>query len=79
MTTGYIYQTEEQAQIAINELNIYYGIPTNPGNVTTSVTSYNYSPGNNFFYIIYDPILEPVLGAPETFEIIIISGSTENI
>jgi hypothetical protein len=79
MTTGYIYQTEQEAQNAVELCNQYYGIPHSPDDITTSYTSYLYSSGNNFYYIIYDPTLEIVLGSPETFEIIYnITGSTEN-
>lgn len=79
MTIGYIYQTQQQAEQAINDCNVYYGIPASADDVTLNVCSYLYSEGNNFYYIIYDPILEVVLGEPENFEIIYVSGTTENV
>jgi hypothetical protein len=80
-TIGYIYQTEEQAQNAVELCNQYYGIPHSPEDTTTQYTDYLYSVGNNFYYIIFDPTLEIVLGEPEIFEIIYppITGSTENV
>jgi hypothetical protein len=79
-TIGYIYQTEQEAQNAIELCNQFYGIPHSPDDTTTEYTDYLYSEGNNFYYIIFDSTLEIVLGEPEVFEIIYpISGSTFNV
>lgn len=74
MTTGYTFQTEFEAQEAINDCNIYYNIPAGPDDVTQNVADYMYSEYDEFYYIIYDPLLEVVLGEPEVFEITIESG-----
>lgn len=78
MTTGYTFQTEFEAQEAINDCNIYYHIPAAPDDYTKNVAGYMYSEYDEFYYIIYDPLLEVVLGEPEVFEVTIVSGSTLN-
>lgn len=69
IVTGYTYQTEQDAMIDIQKCNVYYGIPVSPNDVTQTVCDYNYYPTDNFYYIIYDPILKVVLGEPSTFVI----------
>lgn len=69
---GYKYTTEEQAQQGIKSCSDYYGIPTGQfGEVTQRWCDYNFAELNNpqFWYIVYDESLLPILGEPTEFEV----------
>jgi len=66
---GYKYNTEQEAITAQKSCNAYYGIPKSETDVTQNWCDYSYS--ENFCYIIYDESLQPILGEPIEFEIII--------
>jgi len=72
MTKGYLYTTETEAQEAVNACNLYYGIPVAPDDVTQNWVMYQFAEFNEpqFWYIIYDESLLPVLGEPSEFEVI---------
>jgi hypothetical protein len=69
---GYKYTTENQAIEAKLQCNEYYGIPLNPGDVTQNWVDYQFAELNDpqFWYIIYDETLLPVLGTPIEFTVI---------
>lgn len=65
--TGYKYLTEQKAIDARKQCADYYGLPVAPDNVTQYWVDYYYS--GEFWYIIYDDSIEPILGEPTVFEI----------
>jgi hypothetical protein len=69
---GYKYTTENQAIAAKLQCNEYYGIPVNPDDVTQYWVDYQFAELNTpqFYYIIYDETLLPVLGTPIEFTVI---------
>jgi hypothetical protein len=69
---GYQYNTEENAIIAQKACNMYYGIPVSPTDITQNWVDYHLAELNTpqFWYIIYDESLLPILGQPQQFEII---------
>ena len=70
---GYKYTSEAQAQQAVTSCSDYYGIPTGQvEEVTQRWCDYNFAELNNpqFWYIIYDASLLPILGEPSEFEVI---------
>jgi hypothetical protein len=69
---SYKYTTENQAIAAKLQCNEYYGIPVNPNDVTQNWVDYQFAGLNTpqFWYIIYDETLLPVLGTPINFEVI---------
>jgi hypothetical protein len=69
---GYKYTTENQAIAAKLQCNEYYGIPLNPGDVTQNWVDYQFAELNDpqFWYIIYDETLLPVLGITIEFTVI---------
>lgn len=71
--SGYKYFTEQEAINARENCNIYYGIPVSINDVTQNWVEYQFAAFNNpqFWYIISDPTLIPVLGDPIDFEVII--------
>ena len=60
---GYQYITEQAAINAVKACNDYYGIPKSPEDVTQNWCSYSYDQ-DNFWYIVYDESLKPILGEP---------------
>lgn len=68
---GYKYTTEQEAINSREEIDIYYGIPLTPYDVTQNWTEYQIANLDNpiFYYIIYDESLEVVLGVPEEFTV----------
>jgi hypothetical protein len=62
MELGYTFNTEQEAQDAVNTLNIYYGIPVSPDAVTQTWCDY-YEKEDKWF-INYDESMIPVLGQP---------------
>ena len=69
---GYKYTTENQAIEAKLQCNEYYHIPLNPNDVTKNWVDYQIAELNTpqFWYIVYDETLLPVLGAPIDFTVI---------
>jgi hypothetical protein len=69
---GYKYTTENQAIAAKLKCNEYYGIPLNPNDVTQNWVDYQFAELNDpqFWYIVYDETLLPVLGTPIEFTVI---------
>jgi hypothetical protein len=65
---GYTYTDENDAVNAVEMVNAYYNIPANPGDITQTWVTYNYDP-KNFYYILFDESLIPILGEPVEFEI----------
>lgn len=69
---GYKYTTELEAIAARQQCDAYYGIPVSPTDVTQHWVGYNFAELNEpqFWYIIFDESLLPVLGEPTEFEVI---------
>ena len=69
---GYKYTTEQAAINAVKACNTYYGIPTGQvGEVTQRWCDYQFAELNDpqFWYIVYDESLLPVLGEPIEFDV----------
>jgi hypothetical protein len=66
---GYQYFIEQEAIDARKQCADYYGLPKSPEDETIYWVDYNYSE-LNFWYIIFDESIEPILGKPTEFEII---------
>ena len=71
-TNGYQYPTEQEAINARELCDDYYGIPVSPDDVTQNWVDYQFAELNEpqFWYIFYDETLLPVLGIPETFDVV---------
>jgi hypothetical protein len=69
---GYQYITQQEAQNAQALCNSYYGIPVSPEDVTQNWVDYNFADLNDpqFYYIVFDESLLPVLGKPTEFEVV---------
>ena len=69
--TGYKYTNEQDAIDAREQVDIYYGIPVSPDDVTQNWVDYNTATLDNpiFWYITFDESLEVVLGKPTQFEV----------
>lgn len=69
--TGYKYTNEQDAIDAREQVDIYYGIPVSPDDVTQNWVDYNTATLDNpiFYYIIFDESIEIILGQPTTFEV----------
>jgi hypothetical protein len=69
---GYKYTTEAEAITARELCDTYYGIPVAPDDVTQNWVDYQFAELNTpqFWYIVYDDSLLPVLGEPTTFEVV---------
>jgi hypothetical protein len=65
---GYKYQTEQEAIDARKKCADYYGLPKAPEDVTQYWV--DYQTADDFFYIIFDESILPILGEPTEFEII---------
>lgn len=65
---GYIYTTEAEAITACKQAADYKGLPKS-GCLTKYWVDYNYSPVDNFYYIILVDGLEAVLGSPIEFTV----------
>jgi len=70
--SGYKYFTEKEAIDARQSCNVAYGIPISNNDETQNWTNYQFANLNNpqFWYIISDPTLTPILGDPINFEVI---------
>lgn len=69
---GYQYNTEQEAIDARQACNNYYGIPVHPDDVTQNWVEYQFAELNDpqFWYIVFDESLTPVLGEPTEFEVV---------
>jgi hypothetical protein len=69
---GYQYNTEQEAINARESVDSYYGIPVTPDDVTQNWCDYNFAELNNpqFWYIVFDESLTPILGTPTEFEVV---------
>jgi hypothetical protein len=70
---GYKYNNLEDTMTAINNCNLYYGIPHNQSSITQNWVWYETTLLDNpvFYYINYLDSLQPVLGNPSEFFITI--------
>ena len=69
---GYKYTTEQAAINAVKACNDYYGIPTGQvDEVTQRWCDYQFAELNEpqFWYIVFDESLLPILGNPTEFEV----------
>jgi hypothetical protein len=66
---AYVYNTQEQANTALNSINLYLGIPKDINSITQSYTNYEYN--NSKYIIIHEHIIEIILGLPSDFDYII--------
>lgn len=69
---GYQYTTEQEAINAREACDTYYGIPISPDDVTHNWVDYQFAKFNTpqFWYIVFDESLKPILGEPIEFEVI---------
>ena len=69
---GYKYDTEQEAIDDREACDAYYGIPVAPDDVTQNWVDYQFAELNEpqFWYIMYDDTLLPILGEPTEFEVI---------
>lgn len=69
---GYQYITEQEAINARELCDAYYGIPVTPDDVTQNWVDYQFAELNTpqFWYIVFDESLTPVLGTPTEFEVV---------
>ena len=69
---GYQYNTEQEAINARESCDTYYGIPVSPDDVTQNWVEYKFANLNDpqFWYIVFDESLTPILGTPTEFEVV---------
>jgi hypothetical protein len=69
---GYQYNTEQEAINAREACDAYYGIPVSPDDVTQNWVDYQFAELNDpqFWYIVFDESLTPILGTPSEFEVV---------
>jgi hypothetical protein len=69
---GYQYNTEQEAINAREACDTYYGIRVAPDDVTQNWVEYQFAELNTpqFWYIVYDASLLPILGTPTEFEVV---------
>jgi hypothetical protein len=69
---GYQYNTEAEAIAARQQCDAFYRIPKSPDDVTQHWVNYNFAELNTpqFWYIVFDDSLLPVLGQPTEFEVV---------
>jgi hypothetical protein len=69
---GYQYTTEQDAINARESVDAYYGIPVSPDDVTQNWVDYQFAELNTpqFWYIVFDESLTPILGQPTEFEVV---------
>lgn len=72
LINGYKYTTEQEAIYAREACDSYYGIPVSPDDVTQNWVDYQFAELNDpqFWYIIFDESLTPILGEPIEFEVV---------
>ena len=69
---GYIFTTEIEAINARELCDTYYGIPVAPDDITQNWVDYQFAELNTpqFWYIVFDESLTPILGTPIEFEVV---------
>lgn len=69
---GYQYNSEQDAINAREACDAYYGIPVSPDDVTQNWVEYQFAELNTpqFWYIVFDDTLLPVLGQPTQFDVV---------
>jgi hypothetical protein len=69
---GYQYNTELEAINAREMIDQFKGIPIYPNDVTQNWVDYQFAELNTpqFWYIVYDASLLPILGTATTFEVV---------
>ena len=69
---GYQYTIEQEAINARELCDTYYGIPVSPDDVTQNWVDYQFAELNTpqFWYIVFDESLTPILGTPIEFEVV---------
>jgi hypothetical protein len=69
---GYKYITEQEAITARESVDFYYGIPIIADDVTQNWVDYQLAELNTpqFWYIVFDKSLTPILGTPTEFEVV---------
>jgi len=69
---GYQYNTEQEAINAREACDAYYGIPVAPDDVTQNWVDYQFAELDTpqFWYIVFDESLTPILGTATTFEVV---------
>jgi hypothetical protein len=70
--TGYKYNDSESASAAIEQLDVFYGIPVSEDSVTKNWCEYEIANLNNpiFYFIRYDKSMLEILGEPEEFDVV---------
>jgi hypothetical protein len=70
--TGYKYNTEIEAEEAMQLCSDYYGVPNIPENVTKHWIGYSIAQLNDpiFWYIEYDESVLNILGNPIEFDVV---------
>ena len=73
LINGYKYTTEQEAIDARKQCADYYGLPVAPEDVTQYWVDYETAELDNpiFWYIVFDPSIEMILGEPTEFEVTI--------
>jgi hypothetical protein len=69
--TGYKYTNEQDAIDARKACADYYGLPVSPEDVTQYWVDYETADLDTpvFWYIVFDPSIEMILGEPTEFEV----------
>ena len=73
LINGYKYTNEQEAIDARKQCADYYGLPKTPDDVTKYWVNYETAELDNpiFWYIVFDPSIEMILGEPTEFEVTI--------
>ena len=71
LINGYKYTTEQEAINARKQCADYYGLPVTPNDVTQYWVNYETAELDTpiFWYIVFDPSIEIILGEPTDFEV----------
>lgn len=71
LINGYKYTTEQEAINARKQCADYYGLPVAPDDVTQYWVDYETAQFDTpiFWYIVFDPSIEMILGEPTDFEV----------
>jgi hypothetical protein len=71
LINGYKYTIEQEAIDARKQCADYYGLPVSPDDVTQYWVNYETAELDSpiFWYIVFDPSIEMILGEPTDFEV----------
>ena len=71
LINGYKYTIEQEAIDARKQCADYYGLPVSPEDVTQYWVNYETAELDTpiFWYIVFDPSIEMILGEPTDFEV----------